>query len=504
LNYHNLNLMELSNIAVCSFLRKGSITKNMRLLNCERFIMKYMRLVLISSFFSLHILGMDDHVVVGAQPMVEPDVQRHEQRAVIVPITQRVQTVFATIQTAKDAQRDFCTQRSEQKKLFDGLQEISRERNQQKLLSASTIEAPSSKQFLIGHEELRKCSREIVPILCHIKGEIDQYYALERLSSIQHAEDRQGMRIGESFFETLIRRLEGLNERLEAPIVAEDDDNELVQSRMKLLVARSRRDLLIIQKDLIKFFKILAGKPCDIGESEPWDFLVMAQHGAQKFDLESVPQISEWAHKLCKWYNILFKKDGEAPLQLPECFRRVQKPRPRTPEPVPASDGSEREDGRAQEPQTEDLQSPQSSVLKNAAAIEEFKGDGIIGFGGTNRHLRAFEAYRKGEAGVVNGVLNRAQEKAGKIFEPAQGSGWFKRFASYIVGGVCNRVARCARWVAYKTFLTKEDFERKPWEKRSTGTFWDQVLRGYPDYQEPQTAAQPQRRWWHRLMFWKR
>ena len=96
----------------------------------------------------------------------------------------------------------------------------------------------------------------------------------------------------------------------------------------------------------------------------------MAQHGAQKFDLESVPQISEWAHKLCKWYNILFKKDGEAPLQLPECFRRVQKPRPRTPEPVPASDGSEREDGRAQEPQTEDVQSPQSSVLKNAAAIE--------------------------------------------------------------------------------------------------------------------------------------
>ncbi len=474
-------------------------------MNPERFIMKYMRLVLISSFLSMRIFGMNQGVVVVPQPMNDGGPQRHTQRAGAPPIHQRVKTVFTTIGTAKDAQRDFCTQRPEQTRLLASLRQ-SNKSAQAFSSTESSIENIPPKQFLIGRDELQECAQEIVPILQHIKQEIDRHYAPKRLSSIQHAEDRQGMRIGESFFETLIRRLQQLNDRLVAPVVGEDDDEELVRSRTKLLVAQSRRDLLIIQKDLIKFFKILSGQPCNIGESESWDFLVMAQHGAQKLDLKAVPQISEWAHTLCKWYNILLKKEGEAPLQLPEWLRHAEKSRPRTPDVALASEGHQREDGRAQEHRQNQARLAavsQSSLMQNAAAIEEIHGDCIIGFGGTNRHLRSFESYREGNAGVVNGLLNRAQEKAGNIFEPGQGSGWFKRFASYIVGGVCNRVARCARWVAYKTFLNKEEFERRPWQERTAGQFWDQFSRGFPGYQEPQPPEQPQRRWWQRLMFWK-
>jgi len=429
-------------------------------------------------------------------------------------LSQRVGALFNGLDVAKNAQSYFLTHRKQQDLLLDDL----KKHTSGSLIEKSNVGLDREKHFLTGRKEIMRCCQEIKPIVEAINEATEELYGQTKLSCFQDAEDRQAMRIGGSFFDTLLRRLEALNERLIAPKVLESDHDDLMRRQLKLRVVRSRKDLLIVHKDLQKFFKIIAGEPCDIGDSEPVDMRLLAKHMAHKFDVGSVPELVEWAPILCKWYNKLFTKDGEQPLQLPEWLQpsvnHKQSPRDLS-QGVDADVSVEGEQavtplvvpqqGDLAEVSDEQLShipvTQQSSLLPYVARVEEVNGD-LKGAGGKNGQLKHLKNCIDGNGGVVFGALKKIKAAFDNVFKPAPKSGLFKRFVFFVARRVSKKVGRFARWIAYKTFLNKQDFERKPWKETKAGQFWNSVLPGR--YKKQQLEPEAPRRWYHRFIFWKR
>lgn len=423
------------------------------IMNSERFFMKYIIFACI--------------VCVAFQsspPLLAIDVSDVNPGGELVPIEQCVERVFKYMNEAKDEALQFLNQ-------------------------------PHARVF--GCAKIAQFCQEITPITRLIKEAAERLYSPDQSLSIKDSEDRQGMRTGGSCFETIFKRLDMLNERLKQLRELQDDDDPVMHRKNILIVSQVRLNLLHVQNDLTKFFKILSGQPCDIGEAESPDWLFFVQHFAKKLDLHAVPDLVMWLNVLCKWYNELFVKEGQQPIELPESLVVVI--------PSQALAHQQHEVSHRQVPHpTQPREVVQSRMLEKIKVIEEFWCDLNIGFGGTKRQLHAWKNYVDGRGGLVSGLWSHAEQSVDNAFVPSEGSGIIKRFAMYVIGGVAKRIDRCRRWLAVKCFFNKNECDRKPWQETRAGQFWSGFLRGWPGYQHPQPPAVQPRKWWQRLMFWRR
>ncbi len=410
-------------------------------------------------------------------------------------VTTNINNVFEAVARAKKNQGRFlinCKSQEQIKLPFQGKSGAIR----------SNDTDSGSANFMVGKEELIKCAREINPVISYIQEEIDKNYRSEEITSFQESSDRRGMLIGKSFFDTLARRIDELKDMLVTPTFHEDDDLELIRLRSKRIVAQSTERLLVVQDLLIKFFKIITNQPCKIGDKEAVDTRCMVQQIVKKVDPKSVTQWVEWVDILCKWYNKFFTKEGDQPVQVPVWVSRTN-------DIQNEHSGSEYEAGEGRSKTQKNKRgkpvrssSKQSKLLQTAIKLDDIVSNWPEGAGGAKRQLHGFKQFRDGRGSIINNVLNNAKNKVKTAFKPAKEAPFFKRCGMYILGGISKGIARIARWISYKTFLNKREFEEKTWEDRPAGKFWLDMFGKRAVDKEPE--SQPPRKWWQRLLFWKK